>query len=398
MKLYNRLLNGFLKLLQSQSYSDFRFTTGEDSPGSYAGLNRFSQKQQLYNEIKSWVFSAITLRSEDVAKTPFRLYRRSVRNNRTVVEEVFDHPFVRIMKDPGYDMSWYELMLMTVQNMDAIGDMYWLLERNRMDVISRIHPILPEFIRIAPGENDLIRCYIYRSAQEKTAIRKEDIIHFKHQKAGDLYYGQSIILAIADIINVNNLELAFQVESFNQPVPPVSLETDKDLGLEAARELQQQFRHKYGGVRRISSVPVLDNGLRLNIHKMSAKELDFSASRKNVRDEILGAFRVPASKLGIASDVNRANAEAANFTYLSNAIEPLCRYFSIKLTQLVQKEFGESLFVRHDDVVPRDLELRLKYYENGLKYGWLSAEEIRQEEGWGPTSNVRRPTSEAKKG
>ncbi|MGE5438474.1 MAG: phage portal protein, partial [Bacteroidota bacterium] len=347
------------------------------------GISRFSQKQQLYNEIKSWVFSAITLRSEDVAKTAFRLYRRTVKNNRTSVEEIFDHPFVQLMSDPGYDLSWYELMLLTVQNMDATGDMYWLLERNRMNIISRIHPILPEYLKIVPGEGDLIKSYIYKSGQQKINIAKEDIIHFKHQKAGDLFYGQSIIMAIADIINVNNLELAFQVESFNQPVPPVSLETDKDLGLETARELQQQFRAKYGGVRRISSVPVLDNGLRLNIHKMSAKELDFSASRKNVRDEILGAFRVPASKLGIVADVNRANAEAANFTYLSNAIEPLCRYFSVKFTQLVQREFGLDLFVRHDDVVPRDMEVRLKYYENGRKYGWLSAEEIREEEGYG---------------
>ncbi|MGE5353588.1 MAG: phage portal protein [Acidobacteriota bacterium] len=383
MKLYNWLLNGFFKLLQSNSYKDYRFAAGEDSASAYSGISRFSQKQQLYNEIKSWVFSAITLRSEDVAKTAFRLYRRSVKNSRTVVEEVSEHPFVQLMSDPGYDLSWYELMLLTVQNMDATGDMYWLLERNRMNIISRIHPILPEYLKIVPGESDLIKSYIYKSGQQKINIAKEDIIHFKHQKAGDLFYGQSIIMAIADIINVNNLELAFQVESFNQPVPPVSLETDKDLGLEAARELQQQFRIKYGGVRRISSVPVLDNGLRLNIHKMSAKELDFSASRKNVRDEILGAFRVPASKLGIVADVNRANAEAANFTYLSNAIEPLCRYFSVKFTQLVQREFGADLFVRHDDVVPRDLEIRLKYYENGRKYGWLSAEEIREEEGYG---------------
>ncbi|MCU7493225.1 MAG: phage portal protein [Ignavibacteria bacterium] len=383
MKLYNWLLNGFFKLLQSNSNRDYRFTAGEDPAGSYSGISRFSQKQQLYNEIKSWVFSAITLRSEDVAKTAFRLYRRTVKNNRTSVEEIFDHPFVQLMSDPGYDLSWYELMLLTVQNMDATGDMYWLLERNRMNIISRIHPILPEYLKIVPGEGDLIKSYIYKSGQQKVNIAKEDIIHFKHQKAGDLFYGQSIIMAIADIINVNNLELAFQVESFNQPVPPVSLETDKDLGLETARELQQQFRAKYGGVRRISSVPVLDNGLRLNIHKMSAKELDFSASRKNVRDEILGAFRVPASKLGIVADANRANAEAANFTYLSNAIEPLCRYFSVKFTQLVQREFGLDLFIRHDDVVPRDLEVRLKYYENGRKYGWLSAEEIREEEGYG---------------
>lgn len=383
MKLYNWLLNGFFKLLQSNSYRDYRFASGEDPADSYSGISRFSQKQQLYNEIKSWVFSAIALRSEDVAKTAFRLYRRSVKNGRRAVEEIFDHPFVQLISDPGYDLSWYELMLLTVQNMDATGDMYWLLERNRMNVIKRIHPILPDHLKIVPGEGDTIKSYIYKSGQQKIDIVKEDIIHFKHQKAGDIFYGQSIILAIADIINVNNLELAFQVESFNQPVPPVSLETDKDLGLETARELQQQFRMKYGGVRRISSVPVLDNGLRLNIHKVSAKELDFSASRKNVRDEILGAFRVPASKLGIVADVNRANAEAANFTYLSNAIEPLCRYFSIKFTQLVQREFGLDLFVKHDDVVPRDLEVRLKYYENGRKYGWLSAEEIREEEGYG---------------
>ncbi|MGE5401923.1 MAG: phage portal protein [Ignavibacteriales bacterium] len=385
MTLRDKFRQVFIRFLQGSSYRDYHFASPADPPqgGYIPRLTRSTLKRELYGEIKSWVFSAIALRSEDVAKTVFRLYARNLRNNKAVVREVYDHPFNDLIHDPNPDFSWYELMLLTVQNMDALGDMYWLLERNRMNVVKRIIPLLPEFMSIIPDSNKFIKAYLYRSGDYKQVIDKKDIIHFKHQKAGDLYYGQSIILAIADIINVNNLELAFQVESFNQPIPPVSLQTEKDLGVEIARELQQEFKTRYSGVRKIASVPVLDNGLKLNIHKLSAKELDFSSSRRNVRDEILGAFRVPAGKLGIVTDVNRANAEAANFTYLSNAIDPMCRYFSIKFTQFIRNEFGKNLFVQHDDVVPRDMEARLKYYENGSRYGWLSADEIREAEGYG---------------
>ncbi|MGE5680532.1 MAG: phage portal protein [Bacillota bacterium] len=371
--------------VQKASYRDHDFQYGDYSGIYSPQLTINSNYRVLYTQVKSWVFSAVSLRSEDVAKTTFRLYNETIRDGMPVIEEVFSHPIADLIKSPNAYLSWYDLLYITIQNMDILGNFYWLKERDRMKVVRQLRPIFPQFISILPDPADYIRSYVYNDGRRSFNIDRDDIIHFKHHKAGDLYNGQSILLAIADVININNAQLQYQIESFNQPIPPVSLETEKDLGVEVARELQDEFRRRYGGIKKISKVPVLDNGLKLNIHKRTAHELDFTTSRKGLRDEILSAFRVPANKLGIVTDVNKANAESANYSYLANAIDPLCRYISMKLTQDFRKEFrSPGLVIKNDDVIPQDIEKNLKYYESGLKYKWLTIDEVRLMENYDP--------------
>jgi HK97 family phage portal protein len=380
------ILKAVQKLTQKSSYRDYSFQHGAERSEDYVPkLQRSSNYDMLYSQVKSWVFNAVSLRSEDVAKTTFRLYKESVKNSNPVIEEIFSHPIIELMKAPNSYISWYELLYMTVSNMDIQGNFYWLKERDKMNVLRQIRPIFPQYITIISDPYTYISSYIYKAGSTSFAIKREDIIHFKHPKAGDLYYGQSILLAIADAININNMQLQYQLESFNQPIPPVSLETEKDLGLQIARELQEEFREKYGGIKKISKIPVLDNGLKLNVHKRAAHELDFSASRKSLRDEILSAFRVPANKLGIVTDINKANADAADYSYLANAIDPLCRYISMKLTQDFRQEFNSpGLIIKNDDLVQQDTEKKLKYYESGLKYKWLTIDEVRLLENYDP--------------
>ncbi|MGE5496602.1 MAG: phage portal protein [Syntrophothermus sp.] len=379
----------FKRLFQKQAFPRGNFLTGSSGAGSYIPKAvRSSDPASLNSQVKSWIFSAVTLRCEDVAKVTFRLYRESQRSGSPIIEEILSHPVIDLIKSPNPYLSWYDLLYLTVQNMDIQGSFYWLKERDGLGVVRRIRPIFPHLITIIPDPAEYIKCYMYKDLSTSFPIDKDDIIHFRHPKAGDIYNGQSILLAIADVININNSQLQYQIESFNQPIPPVSLQTDKDLGIQAAQNLQEEFRQKYGGINRISRVPVLDNGLKLNIHKRTAQELDFSDSRKGLRDEILAAFRVPANKLGIVTDVNKANADAADYSYLANAIDPLCRYISMKLTQDFRKEFkSPDLIIKNDDVIPQDTEKKLKYYESGLKYKWLTIDEVRLMENYEPISS-----------
>lgn len=366
-------------------YRDFDFVFGEDLAGYSLLSSSESDPRVLYREIRSYIYSAIVIRSEDVAKTVFRVYRQTAIKGELHAEELFDHPACSLISCPNRDLSWYELIQLTVQNMDACGDFYWLKLRNRLGSVRYFIPVFPSYITIIPGQYNFVKTYHYKDRQTEYDIDVNDIIHFKHPKSNNLHNGQSIIAAIADVVNVNNLQLSFQIESFNQPLPSASLSTEQPLDESTARRLQSEFKLKYGGVKKSSSIPVLDRGLRFTVHKKDTREIDFVRSRKGLRDEILSAFRVPANKLGIVTDTNRANAEAANFSYLSNAIEPLCLYISIKLTQDFRREYDDpGIVVKNDDVVPRDVDSRLRYYDSGLKYRWLDINEVRAEEGYKP--------------
>ena len=54
---------------------------------------------------------------------------------------------------------------------------------------------------------------------------------------------------------------------------------------------------------------------------------------------------------------------------------------------LARKDFDEELFIQHDRAALSDVETDLKYYENGLRNGWLTVEEVREWENLKPIDN-----------
>jgi len=126
--------------------------------------------------------------------------------------------------------------------------------------------------------------------------------------------------------------------------------------------MREQWKQLYSGPENAGKIAILSKGLKYNKIQLTAQELSYIQSKNINRDSILGIFRVPKSILGIVEDVNRANAEASEYTFNLHTIKPkLIRSqekINEKIMPLYKQAAGVKLFVEYSDPVPanRDLE------------------------------------------
>ena len=105
---------------------------------------------------------------------------------------------------------------------------------------------------------------------------------------------------------------------------------------------------------------------------------EFVAAVKLSRENILAIFGVPASKLGLVEDVNRANAEANDLTFAKEVIAPRLRF----LEEVLNAELAPTghLF-KFDSPLPQDREFQLRRVETLVRLGVMTPEEARREMG-----------------
>ena len=86
----------------------------------------------------------------------------------------------------------------------------------------------------------------------------------------------------------------------------------------------------------------------------SQREMDFTQSRKDLRDGVNAHFGVPPEILGIVENSNRATATQAKIIYAENVLTPrlLARQDAINTQPL--PAWGEDLLWEYDDIVPED--------------------------------------------
>jgi len=110
---------------------------------------------------------------------------------------------------------------------------------------------------------------------------------------------------------------------------------------------------------------------------------------KNInRDTILGIFRVPKSILGLVEDVNRANAEASEYTFALRNIQPKLKRFEQKINEQIMPLYKQSgsnyLYVEFENVVPEDRALETVERTARLNTGMSTINEEREAQGLEP--------------
>lgn len=113
---------------------------------------------------------------------------------------------------------------------------------------------------------------------------------------------------------------------------------------------------------------VVENG-DVNPYMLTHQDLDFLASRAFTRDEILAIFSVSPSMLGMTTNFNRANMDAARYLHiLLNVIPRLDDEMAMWNTQLVKK-YDPTLELYYECPIPEDVGAKLKEARPARTYG-----------------------------
>jgi len=335
-------------------------------------FNKTSNKNQT-----SWIFACMDVWGKHFAGVNFRLYEES--GNGENREEVYKHPIVSMFKRPNQFQTWWEIKYRFAQHFGLYGNGYLYKLRNGLGLPMSLIQLLPGSLTAKPSNSGIVEEYQYTAGHGVYTLSAKDIIHFKYPDPDNLQVGKSIISNIANEVEVNQFQSAYQKQFYKQGgFLGLIFTTDQQMGDVSFNRAKSEIQNNYtGDIAKGYKAGLFDQGLKPIASPYSIKDMDISSLKKLNMEEICAAFQVNKFMFGMAESINRATAQEVTLQFTSGVIEPIMNYFDVVLTQDLAMEFGKSLCIQHDNTSPRDQEGELAWYESMTKTGSITPNEIR---------------------
>ena len=388
-----KLLMDFRK--QEKASSAGKVTTPSNPLVSMVGYERTYGRPSPHDQnnfvenFQSWAFVCGYKNGFSIAKTDLRLYKEIIKEGGIKdKEEITEHVFLDLMKNINPHFNKFELFTLTSIFMEVTGNAYWWIVKDNLGVPRAIWNLPANWVKIVPSKSEFIAGYLMTVPGNKgIAIPFEpgEIVHFKFPSIYSLYYGCPPMFGATYDIDLNKHIKTYGINfMMNNAQPAGVLETEDSLTEPQFKRLITMWKMRHQGSTNAGKIAILEKGLKYNQTGSTLADMKFEDVQRGVRDGILAAFGVPASKLGLVEDVNRANADANDYTYQKETILPRLTLIQEKLNEKMIPMYDEGLVCEFDNPVPEDKIFRLQEQREHIQSGYASIDEEREKDGQEP--------------
>jgi HK97 family phage portal protein len=372
---------------------------------------------ELINSYKSWVYVCASKNAQAVAKVPLKLFvakknasqkllvqtksvdRREENRLRSIsgldhfmrkatkIEEVTEHPFFDLIQSVNPMINRFDLWELTELFLEMTGNAYWYVVKNAMDVPTMIWPIPTQGMYVVTGTGStLVKGYVYKLGVQSIPFDYDEIVHFRFNSLKSQIYGYSPMQAAMEAYRFDERVKVFEGTLLsNMGRPEGVLQTEQPINDREYERIRTRWRQTYSGESRVGKTLILEKGLQYQPISMSPKDIQYKDGRRWSREEIAAVFGMPISKL-TSENVNRANAEAGDYSYMADTIEPRLRRIEEKLNERLMPMFDPSgqLFCAYAEAVPENRDYRLREVGEHLRSAYSSINEERILDGKDP--------------
>ena len=348
--------------------------------GESITVSEYKTKQAQLMANVGWVYAANQVIADDCASVRLKLMH--VMNDGDE-EEVFSHEILDLLDDPNNVITAKQLWNLYYSYLNLTGEAYILkLDRNgnaledKSKLPSALFPLPSHLCDFHVGEKSWDESYVlYNGDRYPINAVLRDI----NPDPENIYNGMSIVRKASLTVDTDIQMKRWNNKLFkNGARPGVVVEVPDQLKDDAYNRLKQQFDEQYRGVGNAFNRVILEGGAKMSPFMMTTQDLDFLESKRFTRDEILAMFKVSGSNLGITEDVNRANAEAQEYSYAKRCIKPrLEQFVDFMNKRLLRPIYGGEYKLDFEDPIPENTEMRLREAEAGVNK-WLTINEVRE--------------------
>lgn len=401
------------------------------------GVGRYHQKPRPFSydaavvQYTSWIYAACNIKAQAASRVPLRLYMRTtVPSGKTRAVEWRTRPVDKLRKrylrgqlkthaphrcvmtkaaefgddfeevtelHPALEVLLFANPFMGGYDLTMGRHLYKVLTGN-----AYLHPIFDQELGRPvelwpmpaqwtwkiPSRETFIDGYVYGQVQaDQLRFEPDEVIAFQLPNPKNLYYGMGDVEACWSAIGLHNADRQQQTAMFENGTRPdyvVFVEGANDSQLDA---FQQRAESMLRGPRNAGRMlTVGGKNAVVTPLQWPPKEL---GDREQVVEEIAAITGVPVSKLK-ANDPNRANAEAGDYAFMKDAVQPLLIHDEGPLNDAYLPLFGiepDEAFLAYDNCVPEDrqfdVDMRTRYVAGGIR----SINEVRAEDGDQPFDN-----------
>jgi HK97 family phage portal protein len=343
-----------------------------------------TEREQL-KAYRGWVYACVNVIAQMVAQMDLKLMQKEGED----WKETEDQPILETLKRVNDWQSFFDLIFATESFLQLDGNAYWYLVRNNKKEIVEIWNLDPTKMSIYKSKKDFVSGYSFMNETGvKIPLEVNEILHIHHFHPLNPYKGFGTVAAAALAIDTDTFAAEYQRNFFgNSAMPSAVLSTDQKLSQDQYDRIKGNWDARYKGVQNSSKLALLEAGLKFQPLNPTAKEMQFTEGRKNLRDEILAIFRVPKVILGITEDVNYAAATATEYVFTKFVIKPEIQFLVSKLNEFLIPLFGldtAQFKFGFTDPVPENLDQKRADRDSGIEHSYLTINEARAEMDYDP--------------
>mgnify|MGYP000932874301 CR=1 FL=1 len=326
--------------------------------------------------------------SQDLASVSGKLQRESPNGKR---KEIKQHPFLDFWEQPNPLPEMTASAIWRVMEVWRLlkGEAYAVIERGRNGYPAELWPVPPHLVIDTPHLG--APYYVVQSQDGRHAkIPAVDMFVLRELNPVDPYgRGLGQAEAVADEVESYEYATKFSKRIFYNNARPDYWVLAPNATQEQSEIFQRSVEARYGGIQNAYKPGVIPFP-NASVVRMSdsPKEMDFVASRKDLRDTVNSHFGVPPELLGIVENSNRATAQAAKAIYAENVLTPILLARQDAVNRQLLPQFGDDALIWvYDDIIPQDEEYKLKVANDGLAGGAMLINEWREKQGIDPLPN-----------
>lgn len=270
------------------------------------------------------LFAIVTKLSKGQSQVDWKLWRKAKSGKPEDRTEVTVHLALNIWNKPNSFFTRQEFVETGGQHKELTGETWWVIARDeRSDLPLELWPVRPDKMQPVPDADEFISGYIYTGPNgEQIPLKTNQVIMIRDPDPENMYRGMGPIGSILPDLNATNMAAQYLANFFtNSAEPGGIIEVEKRLSDDEFDEMTSRWREQHQGVSNAHRVAVLEQGKWVD-RKYTMKDMQFSELRGASSEVIREAFGFPKPLLGSVDDVNRANAEAAEYVFAQWLIKP----------------------------------------------------------------------------
>jgi HK97 family phage portal protein len=354
---------------------------------SYGGLDlSTTDKTKFLEAMKGWVYACVSAIADEVGSIQLKLYKTE--KNGEVVE-VNEHKALDVLYKVNGFTTKFDHFWLTQAYLELAGESPWFVEKTNGEP-SAIYFLRPDRITPKPDKQKVIQGYVYNvDAGEKINLNIDEVIFLKNPNPANPFRGKGTLESSARTVDIDNQAEDWNYKFFKNSARPDTVLTVKNMDQmepEQKEKLKQSIREAHQGLEKSHNLMVLFADMSLEKFNLSQTDMDFVEQQKYARDKIMAMFRVPKAVIAQTEGVNFASAKTSIYTFSRFTIKPKMERIVQQLNEFYLPMFNdtENMFLDYESPVPTDREEENARYENALKNGWMTVNEVRAEQGLEP--------------
>jgi HK97 family phage portal protein len=295
----------------------------------------------------TWVYSCANLIANSFSMIEFLPYSQSKDDSWVVNEK---HPFRKILNFPNKNMSGIEFRRLLSLSSKLTGNAFIICEPEGTRAPTELWPLQPQKVTVKADSKNFVSGYVYSVNGHTKTYGPDRIIHIREATPANLQYGQGSLTAVKNAVTADLFADAWNRYFFaNSARPDAILESATALTIEEQKRAVMAWKKAYQGARNTGKIAVLGGLKYIEVNRLH-KDMDFVNLRKMLREEVLSAFGVPQSMVGILDQANYSNMKEQTKIFWTQTMIPEIRKFESIMTMRAAQITGDDKTIIQADL------------------------------------------------